>query len=69
MTFVPMTTAADEYAIGHAAALELLAQLQQTIEDMPDPESINGNWGYANSMSYINGQLRELLAFAGGRNA
>jgi hypothetical protein len=36
---------------------------------MPDPESINGNWGYAGNMSYINGQLRELLAFAGGRNA
>jgi hypothetical protein len=64
-----MTTAADQYAIGHAAALELLAKLQQAIEDMPEPESINGNWGYAGSMSHINGQLRELIAFAGGKDA
>jgi hypothetical protein len=58
-----MTTAADQYAIGHSAALGLLAQLQQAIEDMPDPESINGDWGYAGNMSYINGQLREILGF------
>jgi hypothetical protein len=64
-----MTTAADQYAIGHAAALELLVKVQQAIEDMPNPESINGNWGYAGSMSHINGQLRELLAFAGGGHA
>jgi hypothetical protein len=64
-----MTTAADQYAIGHAAALELLAQLQQAIEDMPEPDSIGSNWGYAGNMSYINGQLRELLTFAGGGDA
>ena len=64
-----MTTAADQYAIGHSAAMGILAQLQQAIEDMPDPESINGDWGYAGNMSYINGQLRELLAFAGGHDA
>jgi hypothetical protein len=64
-----MTTAADQYTIGHSAALSLLAQLQQAIEDMPNPESINGNWGYAGNMSYINGQLRELLAFVGGKDA
>jgi hypothetical protein len=63
-----MTTAADQYAIGHAAALQLLTQLQEAVQDMPDPESINGNWGYAGNMSYINGQLNELLAFASGRN-
>jgi hypothetical protein len=63
-----MTTAEIEYAKGHAAALELLAQLQDSIEDMPEPESINGNWGHAGNMSYINGQLRELLAFASGKN-
>ena len=55
--------------MGHATALALLAELQQAIEDMPEPESINGNWGYAGSMSHINGQLRELLAFAGGKDA
>jgi hypothetical protein len=64
-----MTTAADTYAMGHAAALDLLAKLQQAIEDMPEPESIKGDWGYAGSMSYINGQLRELIAFAGGNDA
>jgi len=61
-----MTTAANQYAIGHATALELLPQLQQAIEDMPDPESIGGDWGYAGNMSYINSQMRELIAFAGG---
>jgi hypothetical protein len=64
-----MTTAATEYAKGHAAALALLAQLQQAVEDMPEPDSINGNWGYAGNMSHINGQLRELLSFAGGAHA
>ena len=64
-----MTTACDQYAMCHATALALLAELQQAIEDMPEPESINGNWGYAGSMSHINGQLRELLAFAGGKDA
>ena len=64
-----MATAADTYAMGHAAALALLTQLQQAIQDMPEPESINGDWGYAGNMSYINGQLRELLAFAGGSHA
>jgi hypothetical protein len=64
-----MTTAASEYAKGHAAALRLIAQLQEAIEDMPEPESINGNWGYAGSMSHINGQLRELIAFVGGGDA
>jgi hypothetical protein len=64
-----MTTAATEYAKGHATALRLLAQLQQAVEDMPEPDSINGNWGYAGSMSHINGQLRELLAFVGGSDA
>ena len=64
-----MTTASDQYTMGHATALALLAELQQAIEDMPEPESINGNWGYAGSMSHINGQLRELLAFAGGKDA
>ena len=62
-----MATAADTYAMGHAAALALLTQLQQAIQDMPEPESINGDWGYAGNMSYINGQLRELLAFTSGR--
>jgi len=62
-------TATTEYAKGHATALALLAQLQQAIEDMPEPESINGNWGYAGSMSHINGQLREVLAFASGKDA
>ena len=62
-------TATTEYAKGHATALALLAQLQQAIEDMPEPESINGNWGYAGSMSHINSQLRELIAFAGGKDA
>lgn len=61
-----MTTAASEYAIGHAAALSLIAQLQQVIEDMPEPESDGINWGHAGSMSHINGQLRELIAFVGG---
>ena len=64
-----MTAAANEYARGHATALNLLAELHEAIEDMPDPESIKGNWGYAGSMSYINGQLRELLAFARGSDA
>jgi hypothetical protein len=64
-----MATAATEYAKGHAAALELLAQLQQAVEDMPEPDSINGDWGYAGNMSHINGQLRELLAFVGGSDA
>jgi hypothetical protein len=64
-----MTTAADTYAMGHATALDLLTKLQQAIEDMPEPESINGDWGYAGNMSYINGQLRELLAFAGDDDA
>jgi hypothetical protein len=64
-----MATAATEYAKGHAAALQLLAQLQQAVEDMPEPDSINGNWGYAGNMSHINGQLRELLAFVGGSDA
>jgi hypothetical protein len=64
-----MATAADTYAMGHATALALLVQLQQAVEDMPEPESINGNWGYAGSMSHINSQLRELLAFAGGKDA
>ena len=64
-----MATAATEYAKGHAAALELLAQLQQAVEDMPEPDLINGDWGYAGNMSHINGQLRELLAFAGGSDA
>jgi hypothetical protein len=64
-----MPTAADNYAMGHATALALLAQLQQAVEDMPEPDSINGDWGYASNMSYINGQLRELLAFAGGKDA
>jgi hypothetical protein len=64
-----MTTAADTYAMGHATALDLLAKLQQAIEDMPEPDSINGDWGYAGNMSHINGQLRELLAFAGGNDA
>jgi hypothetical protein len=50
-------------------ALALLAQLQQTVEDMPEPDSINGDWGYAGSMSHINSQLRDLLAFAGGKDA
>ena len=62
-------TATTKYAKGHAAALALLAQLQQTVEDMPEPDSINGNWGYAGSMSHINSQLRDLLAFAGGKDA
>lgn len=62
-------TATTEYAKGHATALALLAQLQQAIEDMPEPESINGNWGYAGNMSHINGQLREILAFASGKHA
>jgi hypothetical protein len=62
-------TATTEYAKGHATALALLAQLQQTVKDMPEPESINGDWGYAGNMSYINGQLRELLAFVGGKDA
>jgi hypothetical protein len=64
-----MATAATEYAKGHAAALQLLAQLQQAVEDMPEPDSINGDWGYAGNMSHINGQLRELLAFVGGSDA
>ena len=64
-----MTTASDQYAMGHATALALLAELQQAIEDMPEPESINGNWGYAGNMSHINGQLREVLAFASGKDA
>jgi hypothetical protein len=64
-----MTTAANTYAMAHATALALLTQLQQAVEDMPEPDSINGNWGYAGNMSHINGQLRELLAFAGGKNA
>ena len=46
--------------------MSLLAQLQQAIEDMPNPESINGNWGYAGNMSYINGQLRKILGFVEG---
>jgi hypothetical protein len=64
-----MTTASTEYAKGHAAALALLAQLQQAVEDMPEPDSINGDWGYAGNMSHINGQLRELLAFVSGDDA
>jgi len=64
-----MITAENQYAINHARALELLAQLQQAVEDMPDPESINGNWGYAGNMCYINGQLHELITFAGYGNA
>ena len=64
-----MTTAADQHAIGHAAALELLAELQQAIENMPEPDSIGSNWGHAGNMSHINGQLRELLAFAGVSDA
>jgi hypothetical protein len=55
--------------MGHATALALLTQLQQAVEDMPEPDSINGDWGYAGNMSHINGQLRELLAFAGGKDA
>jgi hypothetical protein len=64
-----MATAADQYTISHAAALSLIAELQQAIEDMPDPESINGDWGYAGSMTHINDQLRGLLAFVGNDNA
>jgi len=64
-----MTTAAETYAMGHATAMALLAQLQEAIQDMPEPDSINGNWGYAGNMSHINGQLRELLAFASGNDA
>jgi len=36
---------------------------------MPEPDSINGDWGYAGNMSHINGQLRELLAFVSGDDA
>jgi hypothetical protein len=64
-----MASAATEYAKGHEAALALLAQLRQSVEDMPEPDSINGNWEYAGNMSYINGQLRELLAIVGSTNA
>jgi hypothetical protein len=60
-----MATAANTYAMSHATALALLTQLQQALEDMPEPDSINGDWGYASNMSHINGQLRELLVFAG----
>ena len=62
-------SAANEYAKGHAMAMALLADLQQAIEDMPNPESISGNWGYAGSMNHINSKLREVLAFAGGGDA
>lgn len=62
-------TATTEYAKGHAAALALLAQLQQTVEDMPEPDSINGDWGYAFNMTHINNHLRDLLSFAGGKDA
>jgi len=64
-----MTTAAETYAMGHATAMALLARLQEAIQDMPEPDSINGDWGYAGNMSHINGQLRELLGFAGGKDA
>ena len=64
-----MTTAADTYAMRHATALDLLAKLQQAIENMPEPESMHGNWGYVGNISHINGQLRELLDFVGGDDA
>jgi hypothetical protein len=58
--------AEDQYAVGHATALGLLDTLQQAIENMPNPESINGNWGYAGTMEEINSQLRNLLSFTTG---
>jgi hypothetical protein len=62
-----MTASASEtYAARHAEALALLAQLQQAIEDMPEPESDGINWGHAGSMGHINEQLRELIAFVEG---
>jgi hypothetical protein len=64
-----MTTAADTYAVRHANALALLANLKGAIEDMPEPDSINGDWGYAGSMNHICAQLSELLASAGGNHA
>lgn len=58
-------SASDAYAAAHAKTLALLAQLQQQIEDMPEPESPGINWGHAGSMDHINAQLRELLDFVG----
>ena len=57
-------TVSDTYAASHAATLALLAQLQQTIEDLPNPEDHSINWGHVGSLSHINAQLQDLLAFA-----
>jgi len=56
-------TAADTYAARHAEALALIDSLRDMIEDMPEPESDDINWGHAGSMGHINEQLREMLGF------
>lgn len=60
------TSLSNSYVAGHATALDLLARLQEAIQDMPEPEADGVNWGHVGSLSHINGQLRDLLAFANG---
>jgi hypothetical protein len=64
------TTIAAEYVKGHAAALELLASLQEAIENMPAPGSNQPiTWGHVGSLAEFNHQLRNANAFITGTDA
>lgn len=59
-TNVRHLTAEDAYIIRHAEALELLARLQEKVENMPAPDATI-HWGHVGDVGHIVEKLEELL--------
>jgi hypothetical protein len=53
--------AESAYTIAHSQVLELLAELQDYVEDKPAPSEENRiDWGHVGDLNYLKGKLEEL---------
>jgi hypothetical protein len=65
-----MTTITTEYVKAHAAAMQLLMDLQSAVMDMPAPDSDEPiQWGHVGSLAELNSQLRNAHSFIAGTDA
>lgn len=56
-------SAAQEYAVKHAEAVELLAKLQEMVQDLPSLDGEIVHWGHVGNVGYVTEKLKEVESF------